>query len=136
MRRFELYDTLSRSTRLFVPLVPPKVGLFVCGMTPYAEAHIGHGKFAVTFDVVARALRRWGYRVFYVQNVTNIDDRLILKGGETGIDPLLLADRHFLSWRLAMDDLGVRSVNYYPHATDYMPEILEQIQQLIDRGFA
>ncbi len=84
MRRFELYDTLSRSTRLFVPLVPPKVGLFVCGLTPYSDAHIGHGKVAVTFDVVTRALRRWGYRVFYVQNVTNIDDRLIARGGEPG----------------------------------------------------
>lgn len=136
MRRLQLYDTLSRETRLFVPLVPPKVGLFVCGVTPYAEAHIGHGKFAVTFDVVARALRRWGYRVFYVQNVTNIDDRLIAAGGETGRDPLQLADRIFASWLDAMDRLGVRSVNYYPHATDYVPEIVAQIQQLIDRGFA
>jgi cysteinyl-tRNA synthetase len=136
MRRFELYDTLSRSTRLFVPLVPPKVGLFVCGLTPYADAHIGHGKVAVTFDVVARALRRWGYRVFSVQNVTNIDDRLITRGGETGTDPLVLADRHIAAWHGAMERLGVTSVNYYPHATDYVPEILEQIRTLIDRGFA
>jgi cysteinyl-tRNA synthetase len=136
MRRFELYDTLSRSTRLFVPLVPPKVGLFVCGLTPYSDAHIGHGKVAVTFDVVTRALRRWGYRVFYVQNVTNIDDRLIARGGETGTDPLVLADRHIAAWRDAMDRLDVRSVSYYPHATDYVPEIVAQVQQLIDRGFA
>jgi len=136
MRRFEVYDTLSRATRLFVPLVPPKVGLFVCGVTPYDDAHIGHGKTAVTFDVVARALRRWGYRVFYVQNVTNVDDRLIARGGETGVDPLVLADRHFAAWRAAMDQLGVESVNYYPHATDYVPEIVAQIRSLIDRGFA
>jgi cysteinyl-tRNA synthetase len=136
MRRFELYDTLSRSTRLFVPLVPPKVGLFVCGLTPYADAHIGHGKVAVTFDVVARALRRWGYRVFYVQNVTNIDDRLIARGGETGTDPLVLADRHIAAWHGAMERLGIASVNYYPHATDYVPEIVAQVNTLIDRGFA
>jgi cysteinyl-tRNA synthetase len=136
MRRFEVYDTLSREARLFVPITPPKVGLFVCGLTPYADAHIGHGKVAVTFDVVARALRRWGYRVFYVQNVTNIDDRLIARGGETGIDPLLLADRHFAAWRGAMERLGVDSVDYYPHATDYVPEIVAQIRALIDRGFA
>jgi cysteinyl-tRNA synthetase len=136
MRRFEVYDTLSREARLFVPITPPKVELFVCGLTPYDDAHIGHGKVAVTFDVVARALRRWGYRVFYVQNVTNIDDRLIARGGETGVDPLVLADRHFAAWCGAMERLGVHSVNYYPHATDYVPEIVAQIQALIDRGFA
>ena len=136
MRRIHLYDTLSREARLFVPLTPPKVGLFVCGLTPYANAHIGHAKTAVTFDVLARALTHWGYRVFYVQNVTNIDDRLIVRGGQEGVDPLVLADRHFLAWRLAMERLGVRSVNYYPHATDYVPEIIAQIRQLVDGGFA
>lgn len=136
MRRVQLYDTRTREARLFVPLTPPKVGLFVCGLTPYANAHVGHAKTAVTFDVLARALTHWGYRVFYVQNVTNIDDRLIVRGGQEGVDPLVLADRHFLAWRLAMARLGVRSVNYYPHATDYIPEILTQIQQLIDRGLA
>ncbi len=136
MRRFTVYDTLTRESRLFVPLNPPKVGLFVCGLTPYDEAHIGHAKTMVTFDLVARALRHWGYRLFYVQNVTNVDDRLIARGAREGVDPLQLADRHFLSWLVAMDRLGVRSVNYYPHATDYVPEILQQIQLLVDRGFA
>jgi cysteinyl-tRNA synthetase len=136
MRRVRIYDTLTRESRLLVPLNPPRVGLFMCGLTPYAAAHIGHGKPAVTFDVVARALRRWGYRVFYVQNVTNLDDKLIQRGGEEGVDPMVLADRHFRDWLSSMDRLGVRSVNYYPYATDYVPEILLQIQQLIDRGFA
>jgi len=136
MRRVRIYDTRTRSTRLFVPLTPPKVGMYMCGLTPYAEAHIGHGKAAVTFDVVARALRRWGYRVFYIQNVTNLDDKLIARGAEEGVDPMVLADRHFRAWLRSMDRLGVRSVNYYPFATDYTPEILAQVQQLVDRGFA
>ncbi|MCI4349393.1 MAG: cysteine--tRNA ligase [Thermoplasmata archaeon] len=136
MRRFTVYDTLSRETRLFVPLVPPKVGLFVCGLTPYDDAHIGHGRIGVVFDSVARALTRWGYRPFYVQNVTNIDDRLIARGAESGTNPLVLADRHFLAWTLAMRELGVTSVNYYPHATDFIPEIVHQIQSLVERGFA
>ncbi|MCI4319301.1 MAG: cysteine--tRNA ligase [Thermoplasmata archaeon] len=136
MRRVQIYDTLTRETRLFVPITPPKVGLFVCGLTPYAEAHVGHAKVAVVFDVVARALSRWGYRVFYLQNVTNLDDRLIERGGATSTDPLKLADQHFGAWRQAMDRLNVRSVNYYPHATDYIPEILVQVGQLVDRGFA
>lgn len=136
MRRVNLYDSMTRSTRLFVPIHPPRVGLFVCGLTPYAEAHIGHGRSFVTFDIVARALRRWGYRVFYVQNVTNLDDKVIARAAETGTDPLALSERHFADYRQAMERLGVRSVNLYPFATDYMPEILVQVQQLLDRGFA
>ncbi|HYK92746.1 MAG TPA: cysteine--tRNA ligase [Thermoplasmata archaeon] len=136
MRRFTVYDSLTRESRLFVPLVPPKVGLFVCGLTQYADAHIGHAKTAVTFDLVARALRHWGYRVFYVQNVTNIDDRLIARGGMEGVDPLVLADRHFMAWQLAMGRLGATSANYYPHATDYIPEIIAQVSQLVAGGFA
>jgi cysteinyl-tRNA synthetase len=136
MRRFRVYDSMSRSVRLFVPITPPRVGLFVCGLTPYAEAHIGHGRTAVTFDVVARALRRWGYRVFYVQNVTNLDDKVIRRAGEEGADPLALSERHFAAYRASIEALGVRSVNLYPFATDYMPEILAQIGQLVDRGYA
>lgn len=136
MRRFELYDTLARERRIFQPITPPKVGLFVCGLTPYAPAHIGHARVAVFFDVVARALARWGYRVFYIQNVTNLDDKIIERGGSTGTDPLVLADRHFRDWTEAMGALRVRSVNYYPHATDYIPEIQGQVHALIDRGFA
>jgi cysteinyl-tRNA synthetase len=136
MRRFRLYDSLSRETRLVVPITPPKIGLFVCGLTPYDDAHVGHAKLAVTFDVFARALRRWGYRVFYVQNVTNLDDRLIARGAERGVDPLELADRYVHHWLDSMRVLGVGSVNYYPYATDYIPEIIQQVQTLIDRGFA
>ncbi len=136
MRRVQIYDTLSREKRLFVPLNPPKVGLFVCGLTPYDEAHIGHAKTIVTFDVVTRALRRWGYRVFYVQNVTNLDDKVLQRAAQVGSDPLQMSERYFLGWLLSMEKLGVRSVNYYPFATDYLPEIIEQIRQLIAKGFA
>lgn len=136
MRRVQLYDSLTRTTRGFMPIVPPRVGLYVCGMTPYDAAHIGHGRTFVIFDVVARALRRWGYRVFYVQNVTNLDDKLIARAAEEGDDPLELAERYFLDFRRSMDRMGVRTVDYYPFATDYVPEILEQIRSLVDQGFA
>jgi cysteinyl-tRNA synthetase len=136
VRKVRIHDTLTREVRQLVPITPPKVGLFVCGLTPYAPSHLGHGKFAVTFDVIARALRRWGYRVFYVQNVTNLDDKLIARAGEAGTDPLALAERHFRAWLDAMARLRVASVNYYPFATDYVPEILDQIRALIERGHA
>jgi cysteinyl-tRNA synthetase len=136
MRRFTVYDSRTRETRVFEPIAPPRVGLYVCGLTPYAPAHVGHGRTFTFFDVVARALRRWGYRVFYVQNVTNLDDRLIARAAEEGVEPLGLADLHFQEYRRAMEVLGNRSVNHYPFATDYVPEILAQIQQLIDKGYA
>ncbi len=136
MRRVTIYDSRTRASRLFQPLHPPRVGLYVCGLTPYAPAHVGHGRTFVFFDVVARALRRWGYRVFYVQNVTNLDDKLIARAAEEGSDPLALAERHFGDYRHAMERLGVRSVNYYPFATDYVPEIIGQIGALVDRGLA
>lgn len=136
MRRVKIYDTLTRSVRLFQPIFPPRVGLFVCGLTPYAEAHIGHAKVAVTFDVVARALRKWGYRVLSIQNVTNLDDHVIERAGEEGGDPMALAERHAASWFASLERLGVRSVNAYPRATDYIPEILAQITTLIEGGFA
>jgi cysteinyl-tRNA synthetase len=136
VRPFRVYDTLSREVRAFVPRESPRVGLFVCGLTPYAEAHIGHGRTAITFDVVARALRRWGYHVFYVQNVTNLDDRLIDRGRAENRDPLELAEFHFQGWLRSMDQLDARAVNLYPFATDYVPEIIAQVSTLIDRGFA
>lgn len=136
MRPVRIYDTLSREVRRFQPRTPPRVGLFVCGLTPYDEAHIGHGRVAVVFDVVARALTHWGYRVFYVQNVTNIDDKLLRRAAGLGAEPLGLAEEHFRSWARSMDRLRVRSVNYYPRATDYIPEIIDQVRALVDRGFA
>jgi cysteinyl-tRNA synthetase len=136
VRRVTIYDTMARAPRVFAPRVPPRVGLFVCGLTPYAEAHVGHGRAFVVFDTVARALRRWGYRVFYVQNVTNVDDKVIARAAEQQEDPLGLSDRNFLAYLRSMERLGVRSVNYYPYATDFIPEIVEQIRVLVEKGMA
>jgi len=136
VRRVTIYDTMARAPRVFAPRVPPRVGLFVCGLTPYDEAHVGHGRAFVVFDTVARALRRWGYRVFYVQNVTNVDDKVIARAAELEEDPLALSDQHFLSYLRSMERLEVRSVNHYPYATDYLPEIVDQIRVLVDKGFA
>lgn len=136
MRRFTVYDSRTRETRVFAPIAPPRVGLYVCGLTPYAPAHIGHGRTFVFFDLVARALRRWGYRLFYVQNVTNLDDKLIARAADEGVEPLALAEQHFAEYLSAMNTLGVRSVDYYPFATDYVPEILAQIGKLVEKGYA
>jgi cysteinyl-tRNA synthetase len=136
VRRVTVYDSMTREVRGFAPLVPPRVGLFVCGLTPYAEAHVGHGRLFVVFDMVARALRRWGYRVLYVQSVTNLDDKVIARAAEEDVDPLALSDRNEREFLEDMERLGVRSVNYYAYATDHVPEIIAQVQVLVDKGFA
>ncbi len=136
MRRVTLYDSMTRTTRDFAPMLPPRVGLFVCGLTPYDRAHVGHGRGFVIFDMVARALRRWGYRVLYVQSVTNIDDKVIARAAATGADPLALSDRNFREYLALAERLRIRSVNYYAYSTDHLPDILAQVGQLLDRGFA
>jgi cysteinyl-tRNA synthetase len=136
MRKIQVYDSMSREVRVFAPIVPPRVQMFVCGLTPYAEAHIGHGRVFVVFDMVARALRRWGYRVFQVHSVTNVDDKVIARAAQDGADPLQLSDRHFREFRTTIERLGVSTVNLYAYATDYVPEILDQVQTLVDQGIA
>ncbi|EQD78405.1 cysteinyl-tRNA synthetase, partial [mine drainage metagenome] len=86
--------------------------------------------------MVVRAFRRWGYRVLCVQSVTNIDDKVIARAAETGTDPLALSDRNFREYRALAERLGIRSVNYYAYSTDHLPDIVAQVQQLLDRGFA
>jgi cysteinyl-tRNA synthetase len=131
-----IFDTLRGELVSLEPLVPPRVGLFVCGLTPYKPSHIGHARSFVFFDLVARFLRYVGYRVFYVQNVTDVDDKLIRQAHEEGGDIFTVSERNFRAYLRDMDRLGVRSVNLYARCTDYMPEILRQVQDLLDRGFA
>jgi cysteinyl-tRNA synthetase len=110
--------------------------MFVCGLTPQDHAHLGHAKTYVAFDVVARYLRYKGYRVFYLQNVTDIEDRVIEKMAATGRDWQDIVSQYFAEYVEMMEALNCTSVDVYAWATDYIPEIVEQIQGLIDRGFA
>jgi cysteinyl-tRNA synthetase len=131
-----VYNTLTRRKEDFEPLRPPRVNMFVCGITPYDRPHVGHAKTYVAFDVVARYLRYKGYRVFYVQNVTDVEDRLIERMHESGRSWRDLVDEFLDEYFDAMRALNVTSVNLYAHATDYMPEIVAQIEGLIAKGHA
>ena len=131
-----IYDTLREKVVPLEPLVPPRVGMFVCGLTPYKPSHIGHARTFVFFDTVARFLAQEGYHVFYVQNVTDIDDKILRVASEERVDFSVVAERNFAQYLRDMDRLGVRSVNLYARCTDYLPEILEQIQELVDREMA
>ncbi|TLZ83908.1 MAG: cysteine--tRNA ligase, partial [Methanobacteriota archaeon] len=131
-----VYNSLSRKKEAFVPLHGNRVSLFVCGLTPQDQTHMGHAKTYVAFDVVARYLRHKGYRVFYLQNVTDIEDRIIARMKATGRAWNDIVAQYFAEYLDVMDRLHCTAVDVYAFATDYIDEIVEQIQGLIGKGHA
>ncbi len=113
-----------------------KVKMFVCGPTVYDYTHIGHAKSYIAFDVIVRYLRYRGYEVFYLQNITDIEDRMIKRANEVGISVKELAEDFTKKYHDDMKDLNVTSVDKYANATDYIPQIIEQIQGLAEKGYA
>ncbi len=131
-----IYNTLTRRKEDFVPLHGNRVSMFVCGITPQDSAHVGHAKTYVAFDVVARYLRHRGYAVFYLQNVTDMEDRIIEKMETTGRDWKDIVSQYWREFQDGMRALRCDSVNLYARATDYIPEIIAQIQGLLAKGYA
>ena len=131
-----LYNTRTHSKEPFVPLRYGEVSMFVCGITPQDQTHLGHAKTYITFDLVARYLRARGYKVFYLQNVTDIEDRIIDKMHETGEDWKEIVRHFYDEYQEGMRALNCTSVDVYAYATDHIPEIVQQIQGLLDKGYA
>ncbi len=131
-----VYSTLSREKEEFKPIKGKIVKMFVCGPTVYDYPHIGHAKTYVAMDVVARYLRFKGYSVFYVQNITDIDDKIINRAREMNIKAEELADRFLRIYYEDMEKLNVKSVNLFARATQHVEEIIEQTEMLIEKGFA
>jgi len=132
----KLYNTLSRSKENLNTLKKNRVKLFVCGPTVYDNSHIGHARTYISFDVIARYLKYQGFSVFYLQNITDIDDKIINRAAKTGRDPIDLAREFEAEYLKDMKALGVESVNIYARATEHLPEIIAQIETLLDKGFA
>jgi len=131
-----VYNTLSRRKEIFKPREGNRVKLFVCGPTVYDNSHIGHARTYISFDVIARYLKYRGYSVFYVQNITDIDDKIINRARETGEDTLKLARKFEEKYIEDMKSLGVENVNLYARATEHIGEIITQIETLLEKGFA
>jgi cysteinyl-tRNA synthetase len=131
-----LYDTLRREKAPFVPREEGKASLYVCGPTVQAEAHVGHGRAAVVFDVLRRYLHFRGYDVTFVQNVTDVDDKIILKALRERVEPAVIATRYTRAWNRTMDALGVEPPDVQPLATGHLLEMQELIQLLIDQDKA
>ena len=130
----KVYNTLTRHLDDFEPIHPGRVNMFVCGPTVYDVSHIGHGKSYVAYDIIARYLRKKGYSVFFVLNITDIDDKIINRAKETKEDPLKLSERYAQAFYKDMKDLHVNSINLYAKASDFIPEIIGQIKGLVDKG--
>ena len=132
----DIYSTLTRSKENFETINENRVNLFVCGPTVYDDAHIGHGRTYISFDTIKRYLEYSGYAVFYVQNITDIDDKIINRSKESGIPAHDIARKFEKRYIEDMTKLNVTGVNLFARATDHLGEIIDQIQRLIDKGFA
>lgn len=110
--------------------------MFVCGPTVYDDAHIGHGRTYVAFDTIKRFLEYLGYSVFYIQNITDVDDKIINRSKETGISTTDIAKKYEKRYIEDMNALNVNNVNLFARATDHMAEIIDQIERLIEKGYA
>ncbi len=131
-----VYNTRSRAVEEFKPLRRNRVYMFVCGPTVYDHSHIGHARTYLAYDIIARYLRARGYSVFYLMNITDIDDKIINRANASGEDPLLLADRFTKEFFRDMEALGITTVNLYGKASEHIPEIIAQISTLIEKGYA
>ena len=132
----KIYSTLSRKKELFKPIKKNEVNLFVCGPTVYDYAHLGHAKTYTQFDIIVKYLRHKGYKVFYLQNITDIDDKIIKKANEEKTDWKEIVKKYREAYFQDMKNIGVDSINKYANATDYMLEIISQVKRLIEKGIA
>ena len=131
----KVYNTLSGQKEEFLPQ-GDEVKMYVCGVTPYADCHIGHAMSYIVFDVITRYLKFRGYKVKYVQNITDIDDKIIDRANKLGISASELAGKFTDSYFDDMDTLNIERADIYPRATEEIPKIIEVIQGLIDKGYA
>ena len=131
-----IYNTLTGQKALFKPLTPGLVKLYVCGITVYDYCHIGHGRVLVAFDVITRYLRYLGYEVHYVSNITDIDDKIIHRALENKEDWKDLTTRFIQAMQEDKKKLGVKPPTDQPKATDYIPQMIDMIQTLIDKNLA
>lgn len=131
-----IYNTLTKVKEPFQTIEPNRVGMYLCGPTVYAEAHIGHMVGPVIFDTIKRYLVYSGYEVTWVVNITDVDDKLINKSREKGISMFQLATAMTADYLSNLQSLGVDQIDHLPRATDSMDEIIQFVQELIELGFA
>lgn len=136
MESLRIYNTLARDKQVFVPRQAGEVRMYVCGITVYDYCHIGHARMMVVFDIVQRWLRASGYRVTYVRNITDIDDKIIRRAVENGETIASLTERFIAAMHEDIDALGCERPTHEPRATHYIPQMLGLIEKLEANGYA
>ena len=132
----KLYNTLTNKKEVFQPLETGKVKIYACGETVYDRSHLGHARSAINFDVMRNVFKALGYDVTYVRNHTDVDDKMINRASERGISVAELAEEMIDYHDIDMTALGINPPDFAPRATEFIPQILEMIQSLVDKEFA
>jgi cysteinyl-tRNA synthetase len=132
----KIYNTLSGKLEEFVPLNPPEVKMYVCGVTVYDDSHVGHGRSLIVFDVFRRYLEHLGYKVKFVRNFTDVDDKIINRAKSECVHFMTIANRYIASYYEDMEVIGVRPADVEPRVSEHIPEIIEVISKLIEKGYA
>lgn len=131
-----VYNTMSRKKEVFRPMTPGKVNMYVCGPTVYDYIHIGNARPMIFFDVVRRYFKAIGYSITYVQNFTDVDDKLIRKAADTGMSVTDVADKFIAAYYEDARGLGIQDADAHPRVTEHIPEIIAFIQGLEEKGYA
>ena len=132
----QLYNTLTNKKEPLETLEPGKVKMYVCGPTVYNKAHIGHAMSAMVFDIIRRYMEYRGYEVQFAMNFTDVDDKIIKRANEMGVDPFKLAEGYIEDFQQDMKDLNIKPATYNPRATQEIGEIIKIVQGLVDKGYA
>jgi cysteinyl-tRNA synthetase len=146
VKDLQLYNTLTRKKEAFQPIHPPRVGMYVCGPTVYGDAHLGHSRSALTFDIVYRYLSHLGYKVRYVRNITDVghlehdadegEDKIGKKAKLESLEPMEIVQYYTTSYHRDMDLMNIRRPNIEPSATGHMLEQIQMVQAIIESGYA
>jgi len=131
-----IYNTETKKKEEFIPLQQGKVGMYVCGPTVYDRCHVGHARSYVAFDVIRRYFEYKGYKVTYIQNFTDVDDKIINRAREEEIPPLVLSERYIQEYFRDMDQLNIGRATVHPKASEMIPDMINVIRGLIEGGFA
>ena len=131
-----VFNTMTRTKEELVPITPGEIRMYSCGVTVYDLSHVGHAKMMIVFDVIARYLRFAGYRVTFVRNFTDIEDKIIRRANQEGVPAREISERYIAAFREDIAALGVQAPEVEPKATDHVPEMIALIERLVSGGYA
>ena len=135
-KKLQVYNTLTKRKEEFIPKEEGRVKMYVCGPTTYNFIHLGNARPLVVFDTIRRYLEYIGYKVTYIQNFTDVDDKIINRAREEGIEPLQLAAKYIEEYFQDADSLNVKRADVHPKVSDHMNDIINFIKKLMEKGYA